>query len=495
MLGVRLSSDYGISWDEPAMRRHGNDGLSYVSNFDFKSSFTPFEWESKYHPITFELMLQIVEKVLGEGDIAKEYQRRHLFTFIGFFLSTVVFLILSWDYLKSRMFAALAFLCLILHPRIFADAFYNPKDIPFLMSYIFGAYTLFQFLRKKNDSSAFIHGIACGLAVSLRIAGVFLIAATILVFCASLLSDRKIRNQKPYLIFAVSATFFTILFWPVLWSNPVGEFLQALQHLGKFPLDIPVLFRGELLSSMRLPVSYLPNWFLITTPIAFSLVIVVGLVSLLYVLGKQIKKFSFDHVDLAMIFLAFAPVAAVMVQRSVLYDGWRHLFFVYPILLLVGFRVLMLLKNNFTHVFGLRYLPQLLIAGVVVNLLSTLVFLIQSHPYQNVYFNFIPGSNLTEVRKLFELDYWGLSYRQGLEYILKQDQREKIKVASNTLPGFYNTFILREQDRKRVQFVRNPKEADYYMDNFRFRPEGINIGTKIYAIEVDGGEILVIRKL
>ena len=50
--------------------------------------------------------------------------------------------------------------------------------------------------------------------------------------------------------------------------------------------------------------------------------------------------------------------------------------------------------------------------------------MIKDHPHQNVYFNFLAGKN---IQTKFELDYWGLSNKQALEYILKNDSKNIIK--------------------------------------------------------------------
>jgi len=43
------------------------------------------------------------------------------------------------------------------------------------------------------------------------------------------------------------------------------------------------------------------------------------------------------------------------------------------------------------------------------------------HSLQNIYFNRLAGSNLTEIRRRFEMDYWGLSQRKALERLLEID--------------------------------------------------------------------------
>ena len=45
--------------------------------------------------------------------------------------------------------------------------------------------------------------------------------------------------------------------------------------------------------------------------------------------------------------------------------------------------------------------------------------MIKHHPFQNVYFNMLAGK---EIEKKFEMDYWGLSNKQALDYILKMER-------------------------------------------------------------------------
>jgi hypothetical protein len=74
--------------------------------------------------------------------------------------------------------------------------------------------------------------------------------------------------------------------------------------------------------------------------------------------------------------------------------------------------------------------------------------LVRSHPFQYCYFNAIapdPSEN-------FELDYWGLSYRNALENLVKTDLSDTLAVSVLNLPGYLNAFILKPDDRQRVWF-------------------------------------------
>ena len=89
--------------------------------------------------------------------------------------------------------------------------------------------------------------------------------------------------------------------------------------------------------------------------------------------------------------------------------------------------------------------------------------MIKNHPYQNVYFNFLPGKN---IETKFELDYWGLSNKQALEFILKNDSKPIIKIGAAGPISLENSKqILSPLDKKRITISEN-EESDYIIDNY-----------------------------
>ena len=89
--------------------------------------------------------------------------------------------------------------------------------------------------------------------------------------------------------------------------------------------------------------------------------------------------------------------------------------------------------------------------------------MIKYHPHQNVYFNFLAGKN---IEKKFEIDYWGLSNKQAFEYILKNENNEKINIGSAGPISLENSkMILSKNNRNRINITENNK-ADYIIDNY-----------------------------
>jgi len=91
----------------------------------------------------------------------------------------------------------------------------------------------------------------------------------------------------------------------------------------------------------------------------------------------------------------------------------------------------------------------------------------KNHPYQFLYFNKLATKN---PQNLFEVDYWGLSNRQALNYIVDHNQNmiSKIYVFSKS-PYALSTFLLDKSNRERLLFVDNLNEADFLVTNHYYQ--------------------------
>ncbi|MFB0527591.1 MAG: hypothetical protein ACETVT_01785 [bacterium] len=121
--------------------------------------------------------------------------------------------------------------------------------------------------------------------------------------------------------------------------------------------------------------------------------------------------------------------------------------------------------------------------------------MVKYHPYQNVYFNKLAGRNMSEVKNKFELDYWGLSYRKALEFILRTDRSRIIKVYVPNWPGKANLDILTSDGRNRLMYMENPKEAKYFLSNYRWHREEYRYKEEYYSIKIDSAKIMVVYKM
>lgn len=124
-----------------------------------------------------------------------------------------------------------------------------------------------------------------------------------------------------------------------------------------------------------------------------------------------------------------------------------------------------------------------------------LIVMIRYHPYQYAYANVLAGPGMNRAKVDSALDYWGLSYKQALEYILRTDKDKTIKICVADITGIFNTSILRPKDRDRLMYVKNPGEAKYFLTNYRWQKGAYPYKNEYYSIKVKGAKIMAVYKL
>lgn len=478
VVGIFVFSDYGISCDERDFSRlNGEVHYNFIKTGDAKELLACAE---KYHGPAFEIVLYSAEKLFKLTDTRSIYLLRHGLTFLVFFIGTLFFYLLGLKIFKSHGAGLLCSIMLVASPRIFAEGFYNSKDLVMLSFCIIASYTAFLFVERQTLVAALIHAAVCGFLIDIRIIGVLLPSVTVILYL--LQNQRKI---VPLLLFISYTLFFIVAFWPVMWLNPVYHFTSALREMSHFPIPVIVFYFGEFISSQNLPWHYVPVWISITTPVLYIVLFMFGL---FFAVKNSFINFSGTLPIQFAIFMFATPVLAVIVLKSAVYDSYRHMFFIYPYLLLIAvYGFTQLIKAVKT-----KWFVKIISYATVISILFISVFMISNHPFQNVYFNFLAGKN---IRQNFELDYWGLSYKQGLEYILATDKSERISIAANLEECQLNFSIIPFEDRKRLVWTYDQKSADYYLSNFRYHPADYDLGPSVFKINVRGEKIMEVQKL
>lgn len=496
-VGFSIYQDYGVSWDEPIQRELGYTNMQYMLG---RSDALLTEKDRFYGP-TFELFLILMEKVFRPAALREVFFLRHLMTFLLFATSTVFFYILSRNLFAKASTALLATIALILSPRIFDNAFYNTKDIPLLVFFVICFAFLFLYINTRRRIYLIALAVVSAVCVTVRILGVIIPLFTLAVLFlegwdAPGTFRQKARAMAPRLaVYLLPLAAFTVLCWPILWSNPIQHFFQALAQMSHFEWDLTVLFMGKVYPGLNVPPSYPVVWILISTPIVYSVLFFIGC-AFLTVDGIKAKGRLFEGQVLKLLLISgwfFIPLLAVIILKSTLYDSWRHLFFIYPAFLLLAFfgleRIVLRWKpaaGRFPSVSAVAY------GLLAITYLSVAWFMVRAHPYQQVYFNFLAGRNLNEAQERFDVDYWGLSYRSGLEYISRTDPSPSIAYTSETAPGSY-TFILPEADQSRLKYIRGEQDAKYILLNYRWT-KTIPPYPEVYSVKVDGATILSVFK-
>jgi hypothetical protein len=130
------------------------------------------------------------------------------------------------------------------------------------------------------------------------------------------------------------------------------------------------------------------------------------------------------------------------------------------------------------------------VAAFLVHVAATMV---QYHPFQNVYFNLFAGPDLEAIQDRYEVDYWGLSCRQGLEWLVQADPSPQIRVFGGYHPTLVNTLILPANVRQRIRFTDTMEASQFSLNNFReaWRPP---VENEVAAVVVDGAKICTVQR-
>jgi hypothetical protein len=268
-----------------------------------------------------------------------------------------------------------------------------------------------------------------------------------------------------------------------------------------------MLFQGEYVRAMDPFWQYIPTWILITTPLLQLGGFIMGGFCLVILIVKKIQSIfrksarsdlaiTPDHLAwLAILGWLFLPLASIFIFHSVLYDAWRQMFFIYPAMLLIA---VFGIKTGYEQLFKKPNRPiwlKILTGAILMaGLLEPLVFMVQYHPFENVFFNVFAGDPLT-LRQNFEQDYWGLSYKQGIDYILSHDSSQKIRLSIAGTPGeLYIQYMLPPEQASRL-VIGSPETSDYFISAFRWHPQDYPYGKEYFAVNIRGTKILTVYKV
>jgi hypothetical protein len=512
LLGLLLTNDYGMCWDEPAERHAGYISLRYVAQRFAPSVLAAGHlanlpelatYSDADHGVAFQLPMAVLEATFFRHDLRGAYWMRHFLCFATFVLGAWSVYRLGRERFGSWRWGLVGAAMLVLSPRIFAEAFYNYKDLVFMNLFALGGYTLTRLLRRPTAGRALVHALITALATDVRIMGLLLPVLTA-AFGTLELWARPVRRAvllRTLALYAAAVGPLVILFWPYLWEAPVQRLWENFGSFRRYRQTLRVFYWGTMVSCQQLPWHYLAGWLLVTTPVAYSLLFFGGAGSVLRAFFRQPRealRYVATRRDLLFGAWCLGPLVLIVLIRSVVYDGWRHVYFIYPAFVLLAVRGLwasVQLWRTAPPASAMRragWVAGLLLALGVAH---TAIRQVADHPYQYAYFSFLPGPVAAQ---LFERDYWGVSSRDGLAWLMAHDHRAIITV-SDTLPQSFpvrnNALLLPLVDQARLRFVSHA-DARYYIGTYRWHPGPYEpaYGQPVHEIDVVGLPILTILK-
>ena len=500
-IGLNIYKDYGISVDEVGYRHQGITILYTLNNYIFPDisqtiadgkvfvTIPELQKTQIFSGVPFHILTAIFEFLGSTKNKVEAFHLKHLITFLIYFLGVFFFFLLLNLKFKNYKFSLLGTSFFILSPRIFAQSFYNPNDIVFMSSIIFISYFYIKFFQNFKMKYLVYSCIFSSISICLRPMAIYMpiLFITGLMYIYFIKEINLNYLLKKLSIFIILTFVLSYIFNPPIWITPIKIIIQQFQWaINSSVTDI--LYLGKFYKNTQTPWHYLIVWILVTTPILYLILFFFGILKILVNVKNELK-IGFNKIDINNIFILFIfliPfVAAVLVSKSML-NGWRHLYFIYPFVIYISMVGLeWILKKKVR-------LKFFIMIPVFLSLINTAHKIYKDHPYQMTYFNLLAGKNIQDK---FELDYWGVSNKAAIKYILDNDNRRKINIhgISRTRLSYTVDFFLKPQDQKRISIVKKIEDADYIItvyNGYIRRKDLLNNKFKIFNEIVSGNVII-----
>lgn len=419
----------------------------------------------------------------------------HLYTYIVWFLSVIFFYLLLKEVYISPVIPPLGAIVYFFTPRLFAESHYNNKDVVFLVFVIVTLYFAVRIMKYLSWRDIILFSIASGFLMNGKILGIAIWGVTGLSMIAHAVVRKNTNwysySMKLFAAAVLSLACYTLL-TPAAWNDPVSFIEHGLLNATHFSRwDRPILYRGYTIYPAHggVPYSYLPLWMFITIPVYISLLFLSsGAVYLATLIKKRLKIFEQDRewfVSLFLLIFLFPFLHVVLhAHTTVLYNGWRHCYFLYAPLCICSFYLPDVLLQNMSNkatpgsVRAVFMTAILILAGFI----TTFTDMIQNRSYEYSYYNRIARCIWSPSD--FEGDYWNVSVLPTLRNFSEQNLNEDapLKIALMRYADGGQLWTKEElQAEGLYQFV-SADEADYFLFNICALVESEDISIDEYEM-------------
>ena len=489
-VGLAVLDDYGFAFDERSQRDNGNASLDYI--LGDQDALRAEGEPDRYYGVAFEVPLVAIERLLGLEDPRSIHLSRRLLAHAFFLVGGFFAWLLAHRLFGSRLIAMFVMLLFLLHPRLYAHSFFNTKDLPFLSMFMVALYLTHRAFRRDSVWAFALCGAGAGLLTNIRIMGFILLPVVLGMLALDVFraarrwglaatgagtdsEPRTSRRQRRYQhrrrqegragtlsalanAGAFIAAFAAVLYAtrPLLWRDP-AELAEVFRTMARHPTHAPVLFRGEWLRWPDIPWDYIPTWALISTPPAALALVALGIAAVALLCVRRPRD-MFENAParfgLLMVACVILPVAAVIALNSNVYGDWRQMYFLYaPMCVLAAFGLSALPERRLrigTFAIPERRLKIGAFALTAAGIAAALIQMVQLHPLQYNYFNFLVNKNGLADRWI--INYPDVLHKKALDALLAMQPSGRIDVAAPTSAYAMesNKKLLPEDDRLRL---------------------------------------------
>jgi hypothetical protein len=413
---------YGLSWDDFTHSEYGELLFSfYASGFQDERAFS-FVNLFRYGG-GFDLLAAAVAKISPFGLFET---RRLIGALIG-----IGGMVATWRaarHVGGPLTGLLALLLIATCPLYFGHMFMNPKDAPFAAAMallLLGLVRILSEYPQPSLGARLVFGLGVGLAIGTRILAGFDVIAALAAIALLVGIDARAEGLAPaarrmglFLVRLIPALLLAYvvmaLVWPWAVIDPLNPF-RALAYFSTF-FEQPwrELYGGRLINVPDMPASYAPTLFALKLPEILLALGLTGIVGAFVAAARRDVPRNRRAVLLLIALAAILPVVVTMMTRPAMYNGIRHFVFIVPPLAVLGGAAGAWIAGRIRSQAGIAAAAAVFAIGLV----SPVIEMARLHPYEYTYFNRIAG-NTAAARGRYMLDYWGLSFRQASDELLK----------------------------------------------------------------------------
>ena len=439
LIGLIVTPDYGMPWDEELeIRTLGSSIREYISLFKGKigepyqsSTGIPFpdymtnvdmdHGQSAYYPLSPALFADYGPN--GPRTLMLIY---HAYTFLIFMAGVLGLYFVCKFLMGDWKYGLLGSLFLYLSPRFFAEGHYNNKDMVVMAFVILLIAAGIKLIESRRFSSAILFAFVAAVATNMRITALFMFGLLGLLYIVNLSVKKEWNPKNLWVGIAAVVSFLLIsyLITPAAWREPLGYIAYVIGRSSNFAAWPGVVFFQGLVRR-PVPSSYIPTMIAVTTPILILVLTLLGHITALADFFRGLVRKSLPkeaHYLLVCMIFIWTFLLFAIIRRPILYNSWRHLYFLYgPMLILAVAAVRFLVQR------ARGKLKLVVVSAVAFQLLVCAILIGISHPFQYVYFNPLAGKDPS---RNYEFDYWNVSQTQMLMKLADQIDGDEVNVCA-----------------------------------------------------------------
>jgi len=299
----------------------------------------------------------------------------------------------------------------------------NSKDVPVAAGLSVLSSGFMLILKQNRSRNLFYIGIlftslGAGLALSVRPAAITIVLGFVFLNTLIFLLF-NCRSQKLHVLFTeiLSINILTVFisFLILYLSNPIklinldDWIIDAVRTSLNYPSIQQVKVFGKDFASNDLPNWYVLSWVWAQLPILTFVSLIFGLTLLVKKMIVNRNPYLIYSIFPFLVQALLVPVVLLVTQNN-MYNGVRHILFIYPALILIS----SIFLADCIESFDSRIIRVISLNFVLLVLLLNAFATYRWSPYSYAYINPVAGMGN---ERNWDLDYWGLSSREGIEQL------------------------------------------------------------------------------